>query len=266
MSRDDESRREGYEVGYRKPPKVHQFPKGRTGNPHGRPKKQKNMEVGPPEYNADPIVRMVLEEAYRTVRLKEGDKFIDLPVIQAVMRGLSVAAMKGDRRSQLAFADLVQKSEERKQQQQLELFAALTQYKERFEPEFRRCEENGLPMPTIRPHPDDVIVDPRMGTAFVYGPMTLEEEKTFLEGVEQRDQTETELNEYWKLRDKEPRNKDWPQSILRWQEFYDTINDVLPPRFRKNLKRRLHALPGSGYFEMPPPPRKRKARAKPAAT
>lgn len=33
---------DGYEVGYKKPPKGSQFKKGRSGNPHGRPKKSRN--------------------------------------------------------------------------------------------------------------------------------------------------------------------------------------------------------------------------------
>jgi hypothetical protein len=34
-----------YDVGYRKPPKDHQFPKGQSGNPGGRRPKEKKMEV-----------------------------------------------------------------------------------------------------------------------------------------------------------------------------------------------------------------------------
>jgi hypothetical protein len=39
--------------------------------------------------------RIIFDEAYRTVKLNEGDRKISLPMIQAIIRSLAVAAVKG---------------------------------------------------------------------------------------------------------------------------------------------------------------------------
>ena len=45
MSKDKKGKGASYEVGYRKPPKAHQFKKGSSGNPAGAPSKRKPVDV-----------------------------------------------------------------------------------------------------------------------------------------------------------------------------------------------------------------------------
>jgi len=87
-----------YLVGYRRPPAEHRFRKGQSGNPGGRPKgsKSKAIDTGHGMKAAEEFLRL---EAYRPVTIREGEKLLELPAIQAVFRAMGVAALKGNRSS-----------------------------------------------------------------------------------------------------------------------------------------------------------------------
>jgi hypothetical protein len=54
-----ESEPEGYEVGYKKPPRNTQFRKGKSGNPAGRPKRAVNVQASLTKMLSEPVlVRM----------------------------------------------------------------------------------------------------------------------------------------------------------------------------------------------------------------
>ncbi|WAC20903.1 DUF5681 domain-containing protein [Luteolibacter sp. SL250] len=94
-----------YEVGYKKPPKKNQFPKGKSGNSQGRPKKDKS-----------------LQEIAKTIG---GTKLIadgkSITLTEAVVRRAAHDAVKsGDAGARRFFADLLYDSQ--KDQMTLEDF------------------------------------------------------------------------------------------------------------------------------------------------
>jgi len=84
-----------YEVGYGRPPKAHQFAKGCSGNPNGRPKGTRNLKSD------------LTEELGEHVTLSEGGKPITLSKQRALLKSLVARAIKGDGRAVNALLNLM---------------------------------------------------------------------------------------------------------------------------------------------------------------
>ena len=92
----------GYEVGYGKPPLQTRFRKGQSGNPGGRRRGSRRRRARD----------LILIEAFRRVKIKEGDQVVELPAIQAVLRSQIALAAKGNGAAQRAVISLVQACED----------------------------------------------------------------------------------------------------------------------------------------------------------
>ena len=91
-----------YAVGYGKPPLHTRFRKGQSGNPGGRPRRTVTARAK----------ALALREAYRTVTVKEGDRTLALPAIQAILRSQVVLAAKGNVQAQRAVLAAIQTIEQ----------------------------------------------------------------------------------------------------------------------------------------------------------
>jgi len=76
-----------YAVGYKKPPKKHQFHQGKSGNPNGRPKGTKNLKTD------------LSEELAEQIRIKEGNRTITISKQRAVIKSLVAKTLNGDTRA-----------------------------------------------------------------------------------------------------------------------------------------------------------------------
>lgn len=89
--------RKPYEVGYGKPPSGTRFRKGISGNPGGRPR----------GITGGRATALAIKEAYRAVTVREGDKVITMPAIQAVLRSQIALAAKGNGPAQRTLINVI---------------------------------------------------------------------------------------------------------------------------------------------------------------
>ncbi len=82
-------------VGYGKPPKSHQFQKGQSGNPKGRPLASRNVST-------------ILEETLTTmVTIRDDGQKRKIPAPEALVMAVMRGALKGDARLMRLYFDLL---------------------------------------------------------------------------------------------------------------------------------------------------------------
>jgi hypothetical protein len=77
----------GDAVGYKNPPKAHQFQPGQSGNPRGRPKGTRNFKSD------------LREELGETIAFRDGDHDITISKQRALIKRLVAEAIGGDTRA-----------------------------------------------------------------------------------------------------------------------------------------------------------------------
>ncbi len=83
-SKAEDQRSPHYEVGYRRPPREHQFRPGKSGNPSGRPKGKPTLE------------EVIVREAHRLITIKSAGKDFRVTKLEALAQQLINMALKGD--------------------------------------------------------------------------------------------------------------------------------------------------------------------------
>jgi len=165
-----------YEIGRGKPPVATRFAKGQSGNPNGRPKGARNKI---PATNEERLKEIILEEAYRDIRINDGDRQVTVPMVRAIVRAIAMGAAKGQPRAQVLFTTLLATIEQERKELHENWLDAMMVYKLRWEKEIDRCKELGLAPPALLLHPDHIVIDLVNGTAHVKEPTP--EEKALAE-------------------------------------------------------------------------------------
>ena len=181
-------------VGYKSPPAEHRFQKGKSGNPKGRPPKEREPkpERSKGQLQLDDVVMI---EALRPIQVRENDQVIEMPMIQAVMRSLGVQAVKGHHRSQLAIASMVRDIQSTVQEAKMSAVLAAWEYKKHWREVFESHDRRGIPRPEPIPHPDDIVINEREMTLLFNGPSTHDEKAKWDHVAEQQKSFEADREE-----------------------------------------------------------------------
>src|SRR3984893_11745935 len=158
----------------------HRFRKGVSGNPRGRPRKIRALvstKIGgePGIGFEDRIKSLAIEEAYRLITIREGDRTERIPVIQAILRKVAVAAANGNTRAQQNYLNLLIGAETDRRVASTQLLKTAIDYKEHWHHVLAERARKGTTGPEPVPHPDQVIIDYETGEIRIDGPVMQEQ-------------------------------------------------------------------------------------------
>lgn len=176
-----------YEVGYGRPPKVHRFKKGQTGNPLGSSRKARKRQ----RRQVLSFDNVVLDDARKPIRIREGNRTSTISLKEALLQKQYAMALNGNRLALKVSLDMIAEAEQNQREQILDLYEAAYDYKENYSARAKYWRDRGLA--PLLPHPEDVQLDPYTGKVTINGPRNHEELATLKKLLQARKFLMTEL-------------------------------------------------------------------------
>jgi hypothetical protein len=201
---------------------------------------------------------MALEEATRSVTVREGDKTTEMPAMQALLRTMFRASAQGDTKAGRQLLELISRTESARTETAVDMLQFAAQYKEKYAPIFEKHEREGLDPPDIYPNPDDIIINDATGEVTLDGPTTKEGA-----GARKvvRQQALDSMERYFEVREalaKEPTNRALRREFKELKKYQDFLEKDAERNFRHEALRQARRA----HEAKPPEPNKRRRGSK----
>lgn len=161
------------EVGYGKPPRHSQWPKGKSGNPKGAPKKKDTPSMA--SSVRFPTRSIIRNEGSRTIVIREGEERKEVTLTQGVLMQMGNTALKGGVLAQRSFLELQMAEDERHHADRKATFDYWADYKSEAKALIKAALEADKEPPQILPHPDDIILKYATLEVDIVGPVNEED-------------------------------------------------------------------------------------------
>ncbi|WP_439922553.1 DUF5681 domain-containing protein [Nitrobacter sp. JJSN] len=158
-----------YKVGYCRPPKASQFKKGQSGNLPGSSRKARERKRRQNRSLGD----LVLENSENLLRVRDGNRTSSISTKEALLKKQTAMGLNGNRLALKASLDRIDKAEQAKRAEVLDLYKEALDYKDNYPALAESHRNRGLPPPL--PHPDDVHLNRSTGEVIITGPRGPEE-------------------------------------------------------------------------------------------
>jgi hypothetical protein len=135
--------------GYGKPPKEHQWRKGESGNPRGRPRRNTPKGSAPHVFNE--FIFHAHAELSRSITINENGLRSEVSAEQAVIRSVIHKALKGDPRAQKLALELSKHIRQERTTCAAEMVQLVSKYHLEWLGREAEARQQGLPVPLPRP-------------------------------------------------------------------------------------------------------------------